>query len=254
MGSTQKTMFLPTSPEIQIKKKICKGATDVFEIKSCFRNEEKSPHHLPEFHMIEWYRAYSTLDTIEKDVENLVNHLSKTQVKFQRKSIAELMQKYLQFELTPQTTKDQLIKLAKDKSIEANANDSWNDVFHRLWVEHVEPHLHNEGALIVHSYPPSQAALARTGQDGWIERFEFYWEGIELANAFHEVNDPHLQMQRWQQELDERKHLKTTELKIDEELLTLQHTGMPPTSGIALGMERLFMAIHKVDDIHKVWN
>ena len=254
VGSSEKQMFLPTSPEIQIKKKICQGATDVFEIKPCFRNEEKSPHHLPEFHMIEWYRAYSTLDKIEKDVENLVNFLSKNPVKFQRKSIAELVKKYLNFELTPETSRDQLKKLAKEKNIQTSDSDSWNDVFHRLWVEHVETNLHTEGALIVHSYPPSQAALARTGQDGWIERFEFYWEGIELANAFHEVNDPHLQMHRWQQEIDERKHLKTTELKRDDELLDLQHTGMPPTSGIALGMERLFMAIHKIEHINQVWN
>lgn len=258
VGSVQKTMFLPTSPEIQIKKKICSGATDVFEIKTCFRNEEKSPHHLPEFHMLEWYRGYSTLESVEKDVENLINYLlsylAKSPVKFQRKSIAELMQKYLNFELTPQTSREQLKKLAQDKQSETNDQDSWNDVFHRLWIEHVEPQLVHEGALIVHSYPPSQAALARTGKDGWVERFEFYWEGIELANAFHEVNDPHLQMQRWQQEIDERKHLGTTQLKGDDELLALQHTGMPPTSGIALGMERLFMAIHKIEHINQVWS
>lgn len=258
VGSVNTTMFLPTSPEIQLKKKICQGATDVFEIKTCFRNEEKSPHHLPEFHMLEWYRGYSTLDRIEQDVENLVNSqlvaVGKSPVKFQRKSIAQLMQQYLNFELTPQTSREQLKKLAKDKNIETSEQDSWNDVFHRIWIEHIETQLPTEGALIVHSYPPSQAALARTGKDGWIERFEFYWEGIELANAFHEVNDPHLQMQRWQQEIDERKHLKTTELKTDEELLALQHTGMPPTSGIALGMERLFMAIHKIEHINQIWN
>lgn len=267
MGLKSQLLFLPTSPEIQIKKKICQGAVDAFEIKTCFRNEEKSNHHLPEFHMLEWYRGYSRLDVVEKDVENLINFLyeksnlaqsegtvlEKTQIKIQRKSIADLMQKYLDFELTPQTGREQLKKLAKDKNIEVNDKDSWNDVFHRLWVECVEPHLANEGPLITHSYPPSQAALARTGSDGWIERFEFYWNGYELANAFHEVNDPHLQQQRWQQEIDERKHLGTTQLKGDNELLALQHTGMPPTSGIALGLERLFMAIHKVDDIHKIW-
>ena len=253
MGGKEKTLFLPTSPEIQIKKKICQGATDVFEIKTCFRNEEKSIHHLPEFHMLEWYRAYSTLDAIEKDVENLVKFLSEKPVKIQRKSIAELMQKYLGFELTPQTTREQLQKLARDKGVETSQQDSWNDVFHRLWVHHVEPHLKDEGPMITYNYPPSQAALARTGKEGWIERFEFYWQGFELANAFHEVNDPHLQQQRWQQEIDEREHLGTTKLKIDEELIRLQHTGMPPTSGIALGLERLFMAINDIENIQEIW-
>ena len=254
IGSQEKLMFLPTSPEIQIKKKICQGATDVFEIKTCFRNEEKSVHHLPEFHMLEWYRGYSTLDAVEKDVENLVNSLLKTPVKIQRKSIAELIQKYLEFNLTPQTTKEQLVKLAQAMKVQTSGKDSWNDIFHRLWVEFVEPNLVHEGPLITHSYPPSQAALARTGKDGWIERFEFYWQGFEIANAFHEVNDPHLQKHRWQQEIDERKHLGTTQLSGDDELIELQHTGMPPTSGIALGMERLFMAIHGVEDINQVWN
>lgn len=264
VGTKEEILFLPTSPEIQIKKKICQGASDVFEIKSCFRNEEESTHHLPEFHMIEWYRGYSRLDAIENDVANLVKFLvnkksensgspNEESISIQRRSIAELVKKYLNFELTPKTTKEELQDLADEKGISTSEKDSWNDVFHRLWIELVEPKLINEGPLIVHSYPPSQAALARTGEEGWIERFEFYWQGFEIANAFHEVNDPHLQKQRWQQEMDERTHLQTTKLEADDELIVFQHTGMPPTSGIALGLERLFMAIHSVDDIFRIW-
>jgi lysyl-tRNA synthetase class 2 len=108
------------------------------------------------------------------------------------------------------------------------------------------------GPLIVRDFPPSQAALAKITGQGWADRFEFYWEGLEIANAFNEVNDPVEQAHRWQLEQDERLHLGTTALPQDSGLIRALESGMPPTGGIALGLERLYMARYGVADIREL--
>jgi lysyl-tRNA synthetase class 2 len=97
--------------------------------------------------------------------------------------------------------------------------------------------------MIVHSYPASQAAYSRLNAEGWGERFELYWKGMELANAFHEVNDPDIQTQRFNEDLKKKKENGLTVVDLDSEFIEMLKTGMPPSGGIAMGLERLFMAL-----------
>jgi lysyl-tRNA synthetase class 2 len=262
-GSHVTTAYLPTSPEIHLKKAMSLGFTDIFEIKNCFRKNELSPNHENEFTMLEWYRGFADLQLIEEDLRFLIKNLeasgwikpstkgevSTAPLEIRTITCRELFKQDFGFELTPKTSKDELEKLCTRYEIEHLPKESFNDLYHRLWITAIEPALGKEGPLLVKDYPPSQAALAKLTEAGWADRMEFYWQGLEIANAFNEVTDAKEQKRRWEIELAERKHLGTGELPMDEDLFHAFQSGFPPTGGIALGMERLYMACQGVEAI-----
>lgn len=255
-GSARERAFLPTSPEIHLKKALTRGWTDIFEIKNCFRNNEDSPHHANEFLMLEWYRAYADLDLIASDLRELLAFLNAhgwgEKADVRRLTFKDLFRQHLEFELRADCAREELAVLCERNGVEFMKGDSFNDLFHRLLIEKIEPHLSEYGAVIVSGFLPSMAALAKLDGEGFADRFEFYWNGLEIANAFNEVTDPEEQSRRWQLELEERRHLGTGELPVDEELIEALKRGLPPTGGIALGMERLYMACTGCADIREL--
>lgn len=256
-GSSKRSAYLPTSPEIHLKKILAQGWTDIFEIKNCFRGGEFSAHHQPEFLMLEWYRGYADLRLVRQDLQALLEDLHDAGFisrgpQLNLTTWAELFQEMFQFKLTPKTSLDELRALAAAMNLQVGEDDSFNDVFHRILIDFIEPGMKAKGPLIVRDFPPSQAALARFTPDGWVDRFEFYWNGFEIANAFYEVTDPGEQRRRWQAEQDERTRMGTSAVPQDEALIQALERGMPPTGGIALGLERLYMACRKIDDIKRL--
>ncbi len=251
-SKTRKKLFLPTSPELHLKQILAAGFTEIFEIKTCFRNEEVTEHHQPEFQMLEWYRAYATLSSIERDLVDLVKSTSsRSNLDVKRVSIAELFKMHFDFELTPKTSRDELTLLAQKFEIQSQADDSWNDIFHRLFVTKIEPGLGKEAPEVVYNFPPSQAALARLTTEGWADRFELFWNGLEIANAFHELNDPKEQLKRFKADQKRREERGKTPLEIDQNFIRALESGLPPSAGIALGLDRLFMAIHGLTEIRQ---
>jgi lysyl-tRNA synthetase class 2 len=242
--------YLPTSPEISLKKALSHGWTDIFEIKTCFRSEENSPHHLTEFTMLEWYRGFADLDMIRQDLEQLLEYLEAPTV--QVMTFAEIFRARFDFLLTPSTSSAEMLELVKRLQLDRHESDIFTDLFHRVMIAEVEPYLKMLGPVIVKDFPPSMAALAKLTVEGWADRFELYWNGLEIANAFNEVNDVDQQRERWQDELSERTRLRTGELPLDEELLAAIEAGMPPSGGIALGLERLFMAMRGIEEIREL--
>ncbi len=254
-GSDVKELFLPTSPEFHLKKMLVAGWTKIFEIKSCFRNGELSSHHQAEFLMLEWYRAFANLEQIATDVANLLQFIqtgflgSSAELKVAEVTMAQLFQKYLNFSLTPATTAVELQMLCRQKHTDFSANDSWDDLFFRLFLEHIEKHLGQEQPLIVRNYPPSQAALSRLTKEGWADRFEVYWRGLEMANAFHELNDPEENQRRFLSDQTTKIALGRKPFPAEKELLAALRYGLPPSGGIALGVDRLFMAFCEIKNI-----
>ncbi len=249
--------YLPTSPEIHLKKALARGWTDIFEIKSCFRKGELSAHHEPEFTMLEWYRGFADLEMIIADLKALLEHLDTNGFMRQSAPVAvttfrKLFHEVLDFELKPEATVEDLQGVARRLSLHSLPDDSFADLFHRLLIEHIEPRMREMGPLVVRDFPPSMAALAKLTAEGWADRCEFYWEGLEIANAFNEVNDPLEQKKRWQNDIEERKRLGTSTLAVDPSLIHALEAGMPPSGGIALGMERLYMACRGVDEIREL--
>lgn len=254
-GSRVEKTYLPTSPEIHLKKALALGFTDIFEIKPCFRNNENSPHHAEEFLMLEWYRSFADLKIIKDDLKALLLALHdkiQNSVQIQETEFSILFREVLDFPLTPQSSREDLARVCARLNIEFTGGDSFNDLFHRLMIEKIEPALLLKGPTIVQNFPPSMAALAKLTDDGWADRFEFYWNGFEIANAFNEVTNANEQAARWQIEKDERTRLGTSELPDDPELIQALKRGLPPTGGIALGVERLFMAMHGISDIREL--
>lgn len=251
--SQRQSVYLPTSPEFHLKKMLIGGLAErVFEIKTCFRNSEIGEHHQPEFQMLEWYRAFADLAAIENDVVGLLAWLTanKPTKKIARRAMHELFAaEFSSFALSPRTTRQELAQLAEREKIHFASDDTFDELFHRLFLARIEAKLGREGPLIVHSFPPSQAALSRIGEHGWAERFELYWNGLEIANAFHELTDANENRRRFLKDQREREALGKAAVPLDARLVEGFATGFPPSGGIALGLDRLFMAIEGINDI-----
>ena len=201
--------YLPTSPEFAMKRLLAGGLEKIYQLNSCFRLEPRSTTHLPEFMMIEWYRAYEKLETIQSDVERLVESLAvdtygKPQIEFQGQTLSVktpwprftprgLFQKHFNVDLA-HVTRDELAEVCVREKLQALEDATWDDLYFVLWLNRIEPALPKDSAVFVQDYPPSQAALAQlaTHADGtqWARRFEFYIAGLELGNAFEELTDP----------------------------------------------------------------
>lgn len=242
VGSQKKKLYLPTSPELHLKKLLSAGYENIFEIKNCFRNGEITERHQPEFQMLEWYRSYQGLDQIMQDCLHLLDFLGFATENFKRVTIAELFKSFCDFELTATTSIDELKSLAKKLDLKVENFEMWDDVFFLIFIEKVEPFIDSKDPVFVEKYPPSQAALARLTKDGWGDRFELYFKGFEIANAFHELNDPKVQLLRSMEDLEKKRKLGKETPPLDDQFMQALQGGMPPSAGIALGLERLFMA------------
>ncbi|CAN5478890.1 hypothetical protein BH10BDE1_BH10BDE1_24280 [soil metagenome] len=243
--------YLITSPEFHLKKALAAGLPRIFEIAKCFRNREGGPHHRVEFHMLEWYRSFASLDEIADDVAALVHHLS-PKSSIARVTMQELFRSQVACDLRPEMSRDELNLEAIRLGIRTMPDDEFNDIFHRIFLEKIEPRLDDfghGGPLLISGYPPTMAALARIGEDGFADRFEVYWNGFELCNAFHELNDPVENRKRFEADERAKEQSGRKTVPIDEELLRAFDLGVPPAGGIALGLERLFMAIHGLKNI-----
>lgn len=250
MGSKKARLRLPTSPEIHLKKLISEGLEDIYEIKSCFRNQELSERHEPEFLMLEWYRTNAGLEKIQEDLVGLVKAYA-PDVKVRKTNFAELFHGIFQFELKPSTSFSQLQTLAAEQNINIEAADNFDDAFNLILDEVIEPSLNPSEITIIEDYPPSQAALAKINSRGFAARFEMYWKGLELANAFDELTDAKEQRLRHEKDLQTRIEGGLPEIPMDESFLRALERGLPPTGGIALGLDRLFMAVYDIPSIQQ---
>lgn len=254
-GDKRTRFYLPTSPEFHLKKLLAAGWTRVFELKTCFRNGEIGSHHQPEFTMLEWYRGYATLDAIADDLEALIAELAarfgrEQALTMHRTTMAELFSQHFGgFILRPDTSRDEIKALASRHTVRIETDDSWDEIFFRLFLEKIEPGLGADGPVLVRGYPPSQAALSRIGQDGFADRFELYWQGLEIANAFHELNNARENAARFESDARDKERLGKAKVPVDEELLKALSFGLPPSGGIALGVDRLFMALFDISAI-----
>ena len=253
-------VFLPSSPEFAMKKLLVGGLEKIFQICPAFRDEPISAHHRPEFTMLEFYRAYSNDLAIQEDVEQLVEFLAKkindsAQIFYQgininvatpwpRLKVNELFKQHLDIDLNTENSLEKLRARAQKLGTHTDKSDSWDEIYFRLWIERVEPKLPNDRAAFVTHYPRSQAALANlehTSQGTWAKRFEAYIGGLELCNGFDELTDAKEQRLRFEHEIELRKTIAAKSgasiSPIDEEFLAALEEGLPPSGGVAVGLE-----------------
>jgi lysyl-tRNA synthetase class 2 len=175
---------------------------------------------------------------------------------FDRTTVREAVLERTDLDLADLRERDDLAAALRERGHGTGATDGWDDLFFRLWIDEVEPELGRERPVFVHDYPASQAALARVRPDDrWpvAERFELYAAGIELANAFHELNDPDEQRRRHTGDREVRKAAGAQVYPLDESFLAALRSGMPPASGIAFGLDRLVMLLVGVESLDEIY-
>ena len=246
--STSEGWFLQTSPELCMKRLLAAGIPKIFQLCKCFRKGERGDRHLPEFTMLEWYAAEGDYRDLMTDCEALLRHLAAAMGKagmlewqgrridlapeWERITVAEAFQRY-----APCTVEEALAQ----------------DQFDEMLVEYVEPHLGRPTPTFLCDYPAALGALARLSpvDPAVAERFELYVAGLELANGFSELVDPVEQRARF---LAEQKaiRLQGREPGPMPEPFLDGLEAMPPSAGIALGVERLVMLFAGADNIDQV--
>lgn len=262
-GGSRRTLWLRTSPELALKRLLVAGAGPVFELARVWRNGEAGTRHAPEFTMLEWYRPGLGLDGLMEETEALVRAVCPPRVAhegaetdltlpFERITVAEAFARWcngldILATVRPDGEGDAAALRAAAARIGAapRADEGWEDLFFRLLLERVEPHLGRARASFLTHWPAPQAALARRDPSDprAALRFELFAAGMELANAFDELTDPAEQRARFLRDVAERRRLygEAEGWDVDEDFLAALEHGMPAGSGIALGFDRLAM-------------
>ena len=252
--------WLITSPEFQMKRLLAAGLERIYQVCKCFRNEEDGPQHLREFTMVEWYRGWDELPAITADVEQLVARVCTAAAgrpiarwagreidvtpPWPQLTVAEVMQKYAGFAVRGDEPAEELAAAARAAGIDLGGATAWDDIFYTAFVTRVDPAIAElSRPLLVTDWPLPLAALARQRQDGApvVERFEAYVGGVELANAFGELTDPHIQARRFAGDVEERRARGKSIYPVDQRLIDALTEGLPPSAGVALGFDRLMM-------------
>ena len=261
-------LWLRTSPELALKRLLVAGAGPVFELARVWRNGEASPRHAPEFTMLEWYRPglgfaglmTETEEFIRAVAPPIVAHGDVTtdlSLPFERITMAEAFARWCNGLDILGTEGDtaRLHAAAQAAGFTPHADEGWEDLFFRLLLEYIEPQLGRGRATFLTHWPAPQAALARRdpADPRAALRFELFVAGLELANAFDELTDPAEQRARFIDDTAERRRISGERgWEVDEDFLAALEHGMPTTSGIALGFDRLAMLTSGAREISDV--
>ncbi len=247
----RETLWLHTSPELAMKRLLVAGAGNIFQLARVWRNGEGSDLHAPEFTLLEWYRPGAPMSSLMDETEAYLRAVLPPFVecrgvrtslaRFERLSVAEAFARHAGADLLGSA--NDAAGLAAQAGARLRAEESWEDLFFRLLLERVEPHLGRDHPTFLTHWPAAQAALARRdpADPRAALRFELYLCGMELANAFEELTDAAEQRARFVADRARRHAAGGPDWPLDGDFLAALSHGMPPCSGIALGFDRLAM-------------
>lgn len=244
----QGVLYLQTSPEYAMKRLLASGSGPIYAITPAFRDGESGARHNPEFCLLEWYRPGYTLEQLMDEVERLVHRvLERTAAT--RISYREAVRRHVGLDPFDAET-DALAAAASRYALVDAERLSRDELLDFLLSVVVEPRL-GDGACFVHGFPGSQAALAELdpGPPPVARRFELFVDGLELANGYQELTDADEQRHRFEREREARRGNAQRVPDVDERLIAALEHGLPRTSGVALGVDRLLMLKLGLDDI-----
>jgi len=255
------TRYLRTSPEFACKKLLAAGEPRIFEFARVFRDRERGDLHLPEFTMLEWYRADAPYDAVMADSVVVIAHAARAtgigRFSFRGRSadpfaepelltVAAAFERFAGIDLLATIAHGEgdraALAAAARARVRITDDDTWSDIFSKVLVEHVEPNLGQGRLTVLFEYPVPEAALARAkpSDPRVAERFEIYACGVELANGFGELTDAGEQRRRFTSAMDEKQRRYGERYPLDEDFLDAVAC-MPEASGVALGFDRLVM-------------
>lgn len=268
-NSNSERFYLRTSPEYSLKKILAAGYEKIFEVGKCFRDFESfGGNHNTEFTMIEWYRAPGTYQDIMNDTEELFKFVGKKLNKetfmyrnntidisapWDRFSMKEVWKKFITIDLDDFLEKDRLVELAKSRGHSVQADDAYEDVFYKIFLNEIEPYLGVERPVFVYDYPMCMTSLSQSCEDArYAQRFELYIGGLEMANAFGELVDALKQKKNLEEDREKRKALNKETWPVDPDFIAALQSGISPAGGIALGVDRMVLLFTEAKDINEV--
>lgn len=260
--------YLHTSPEFCMKELLSReeeALDNIFTITYCFRDEPQSPIHRSQFLMLEWYRKHAHYQKIMEDTEKLIEFCliegekqgmplrknMKNQV-MHRMTMQELFQKELGIDILNYLdvpSIKELLKKYPDVPVPA-AELEWDDYFFLLYLNKVEPKIIHHPMLMIYEFPAPLKALStlKPSDTRVCERFEVYLNGVELCNAFNELTDVDEQVKRFEEQMELKKKNYGYQLSEPQEFYETLRRGLPPSAGIALGVERLLTSLFEVEN------
>jgi len=226
--------YLATSPEFFMKRLLANGFGDIFCLTHAFRKGESGERHNCEFNIAEWYRIGFSAEDLQQEILDLVNEITGLDLHLKR------------------TTWKQLFENADMEKLKTqHKNWTLEEIEDWAMSSIIEPNLGKNCAEFIVDYPPQRAALAKIRKNVAC-RFELYINGIELCNGYEELINAEEQRKRFSEDLEKRKKMDKPIPKIDEDFLAALEKGMPECSGVALGLDRLYMLALGKKDISEV--
>ena len=248
--------YLHTSPEYGMKHLLSLGIGDIYQLSHVFRKGEIGPRHEPEFTMVEWYRCGFSFEEMISEtlqyIELFLGRKSSTAFIYREIFKAHAGIDYVHASL------EQLINCAKGHSLSLSFDkEEWDrdTLLNCLMSFVVEPNLPKGELVVIRDFPASQAALAQTSireGEAIAQRFEVYFDGVELANGYHELTDADEQRKRFSASNAERLGLGKEILPVDEILLQALARGLPECCGVAVGFDRLMLLRHQKSHISDI--
>lgn len=250
-------LFMRIAPELFLKRLVVGGMERVFEIGRNFRNEGIDRNHNPEFTMMELYQAYADyndmMDLTEVLIKTAAEKIGSTvNLNFRRAKLFDLIKEYTGLELLQYIETGKMFDQVKHLNLDLPKNASDQKILDQLFDEKVVPHL--QEPTFVMDYPAIYSPLTKIkfNQPEIAERFELYINGMEICNAYSELNDPHLQKIRFQQQVEAKKKGDDEAQPYDEDFINALEQGLPPTGGLGIGIDRLVMILTQVESIREV--
>ena len=260
-NALDRKLYLRIATELYLKRLIVGGLERVYELGKDFRNEGISPKHNPEFTMLEWYQAYADYEDVAGALEELVAFVAdevgyRGEIDFappwRRLTLREAILERTGVDVLTSREPDDLLAAARAKGIDLDPTASWAQLVDHLLSKHVEPSLVQPTFVIDYPIELSPFAKAHRSEPGLVERFECFVAGIEIANAFSELNDPDEQRARFEQQRRQTADGDEEAQPYDEDFIRALEHGMPPTGGVGVGIDRLLMVLSERTSIREV--
>tara|TARA_B100000424_G_C22925390_1_gene492359 strand:- start:373 stop:1824 length:1452 start_codon:yes stop_codon:yes gene_type:complete len=251
-------LYLRIAPELYLKRLVVGGFEKVYEINRNFRNEGLSTKHNPEFTMLEFYTAYEDYEFQMDFVEALIKHLSNLEQskrsfkKFKRVSFDEALTKNSSLNKKDLDDIDSLRKFAKALKIENFKTLSIGKLKAEIFESEVEDKLSEP--TFIYKYPLEISPLSRKseGDEGYVDRFELFIDGKEIANGFSELNDPEDQLERFKMQMEDKEKGDEEAMEMDLDYIEALEYGLAPCAGVGIGLDRLVMLLTGIDSIRDV--